>query len=154
VRREIGEVQRLFFSKTLRFILRFLYLWVAYFSGDTRNEELAKLVYLQREQASKSLIINRNGEPLINSTFAQKSSCLRALEKFHTLKKIDLHIHTLPSISDSKFTFCMETLIEYVEKLEIDCIAITNHNLFDKDQFQLICQSVSIKVQISFNTTL
>jgi hypothetical protein len=27
-------------------------------SGDTRKEELAKLVYLQREQASKSLIIS------------------------------------------------------------------------------------------------
>jgi hypothetical protein len=51
-------------------LLRFLYIWVDYFSGDTRNEEIAKLIYLQREQASKSLIINRSGEPLINSTFA------------------------------------------------------------------------------------
>jgi len=41
-----------------------------------------KVQKLQRKQASKSLIINRNGEPLINSTFAQKSSCLRALESF------------------------------------------------------------------------
>ncbi|WP_238808861.1 hypothetical protein [Emticicia aquatica] len=47
-----------FFAKTSLNVLRFLYLWVAYFSGDTRKEELAKLVYLQHEQASKSLIIN------------------------------------------------------------------------------------------------
>jgi hypothetical protein len=56
--RDWKNILKAFFSKTLRFILRFLYLWVAYFSGDTRKEELAKLVYLQREQASKSLIIN------------------------------------------------------------------------------------------------
>ncbi|WP_188771262.1 hypothetical protein [Emticicia aquatilis] len=46
-----------FFSKALRFIVRFLYPWVAYFSGETRNEELAKLAFLQSEQASKGLII-------------------------------------------------------------------------------------------------
>jgi len=59
-----------FFSKTLRFILRFLYLWVAYFSGDTRNEELAKLVYLQREQAIKSLIINYLTQHSVNNHLA------------------------------------------------------------------------------------
>ena len=55
---KLERFAQFFFAKTSLIILRFLYLWVAYLSGDTRNEELAKLVYLQREQASKILIIN------------------------------------------------------------------------------------------------
>jgi len=62
------------------------------------------------------------------------------------LKKIDLHIHTVQSISDRNFTFHIESLKEYVNKLEIDCIAITNHNLFDKTQFEQICQELNIKI--------
>jgi len=62
------------------------------------------------------------------------------------LKKIDLHIHTVQSISDRNFIFHLESLKEYVNKLEIDCIAITNHNLFDKTQFEQICQALNIKI--------
>jgi Fe-S cluster assembly ATPase SufC len=63
------------------------------------------------------------------------------------LKKIDLHIHTSPStLSDSQFEFCLDTLKEYVGKLSIDCIAITNHNLFDLEQFNLIVEELDIKV--------
>lgn len=63
------------------------------------------------------------------------------------MKKIDLHIHTKPSpISDAQFEFCIETLKEYVKRLEIDCIAITNHNLFDLEQFCIISEQLSIKV--------
>lgn len=62
------------------------------------------------------------------------------------MKKIDLHIHTVASISDSPIFFSLNSLEDYVKKLEIDCIAITNHNLFDKDQFETICQKLSIKV--------
>ena len=62
------------------------------------------------------------------------------------MKKIDLHIHTIPSISDSSFFFSLNSLKDYVEKLDIDCISITNHNLFDKSQFETICQELSIKV--------
>lgn len=62
------------------------------------------------------------------------------------MKKIDLHIHTIPSISDSSFFFSLNSLKDYVEKLDIDCISITNHNLFDKPQFETICQELSIKV--------
>lgn len=62
------------------------------------------------------------------------------------MKKIDLHIHTVQSISDRNFTFHIESLKEYVNKLEIDCIAITNHNLFDKTQFEHICQELNIKI--------
>lgn len=63
------------------------------------------------------------------------------------MKKIDLHIHTVPSVpsltSDSKFIFELSKLKEYVEKMEIDCIAITNHNLFDKNQFEEIYRELS-----------
>ncbi|MDC8000299.1 histidinol-phosphatase [Aequorivita todarodis] len=62
------------------------------------------------------------------------------------MKKIDLHIHTVQSISDRYFEFDIESLKEYVDLLEIDCIAITNHNLFDKTQFEQICQELNIKV--------
>ena len=63
------------------------------------------------------------------------------------LKKIDLHIHTVAStISDSHFDFCLETLKEYVTKLKLDCIAVTNHNMFDAEQFAQICENLDIKV--------
>ncbi len=63
------------------------------------------------------------------------------------MKKIDLHIHTVPSpISDRQFEFCAETLKQYVSKLELDCIAITNHNLFDLEQFKAITAQLTITV--------
>lgn len=62
------------------------------------------------------------------------------------MKKIDLHIHTKKSISDSDFNFSIEKLKEYVTTLSIDCIAITNHNLFDLTQFQIISQTLPVKV--------
>ena len=46
------------------------------------------------------------------------------------MKKIDLHIHTISTVSDYDFDFDISKLKEYVDKLEIDCIAITNHNTF------------------------
>ena len=51
------------------------------------------------------------------------------------MKKLDLHIHTKKSVSDYPFELSMEKLKEYVTRMGIDGIAITNHNLFDKDQF-------------------
>lgn len=62
------------------------------------------------------------------------------------MKKIDFHIHTVKAISDSMFEFDIESLKKYVEQLELDCIAITNHNLFDKEQFTSICNELGIKV--------
>lgn len=62
------------------------------------------------------------------------------------MKKIDFHIHTVPSISDRHFDFDLESLKEYVELLEIDCIAITNHNLFDKNQYDQITNELETKV--------
>ncbi|WP_276803764.1 PHP domain-containing protein, partial [Odoribacter laneus] len=55
------------------------------------------------------------------------------------MKKIDLHIHTIPSsVSDSHFDFDISKLKEYVSTMGIDGIAITNHNVFDKNQYLTI----------------
>ncbi|MGD1837573.1 MAG: PHP domain-containing protein [Nitrososphaeraceae archaeon] len=62
------------------------------------------------------------------------------------MKKIDFHIHTIPTISDSDFNFELSKVKEYVDRLNIDAIAITNHNLFDQNQFNLIKESLSITV--------
>lgn len=51
------------------------------------------------------------------------------------MKKVDLHIHTIKSISDADFSFSLDKLDEYVHSMKLDCIAITNHNLFDNIQF-------------------
>lgn len=60
------------------------------------------------------------------------------------MKKIDFHIHTIATVSDQKFTFEQSVLNEYISKLSLDAIAITNHNLFDKLQYESICKNVSI----------
>ena len=62
------------------------------------------------------------------------------------MKKIDLHIHTVPTISDSVFTFSMEQFKRYVDQAGLDAIAITNHDLFDGDQFRLIQQTLDVVV--------
>lgn len=63
------------------------------------------------------------------------------------MKKVDLHIHTKKTISDSKeFDFSLEKLKEYVTERKIDAIAITNHNVFDEEQFNLIKKELDIVV--------
>jgi len=62
------------------------------------------------------------------------------------MKKLDLHVHTIKTISDSAFTFSIEKLKEYVEVMHIDCIAITNHNVFDLAQFRYISENLDICV--------
>ena len=59
-----------------------------------------------------------------------------------TLKKIDLHIHTVPTISDAHFTFSLAKLSEYVSSAELDAIAITNHDMFDLGQFNEIAKEL------------
>lgn len=58
------------------------------------------------------------------------------------MKKLDLHIHTLKTISDHDFTFSMDTLKDYIMSLHIDGIAITNHNIFDAKQFDKIVKEL------------
>jgi len=60
------------------------------------------------------------------------------------MKKIDLHIHTKSSVLDSDFEFCQAKLNQYIEVAALDCIAITNHNLFDRAQFEDIREQVGI----------
>ena len=59
------------------------------------------------------------------------------------MKRCDLHIHTVPSVSDRVFTYDKDILLDYVAKTELDVIAITNHNLFDYAQFQEIKDALS-----------
>lgn len=58
-------------------------------------------------------------------------------------KKIDFHIHTISSVKDSDFTFSLDWLKSYVEISELDAIAITNHDLFDKDNFDEITDALT-----------
>lgn len=62
------------------------------------------------------------------------------------MKKIDLHIHTITTISDAEFTFSLEKLKEYTQVQKIDAIAITNHNVFRLPQFEEIVEALDITV--------
>lgn len=55
------------------------------------------------------------------------------------MKKVDLHIHTISTIKDRSFTFDINVLEDYVQSQQIDVIAITNHNVFDRNQYEQIC---------------
>lgn len=62
------------------------------------------------------------------------------------MKKIDFHIHTIATKSDYDFTFSLEKLKEYINALSLDCIAITNHNLFNRVNFDVIKEECNINV--------
>lgn len=62
------------------------------------------------------------------------------------MKKIDLHIHTVSTVSDPDFEFSIETLKRYVTEASLDAIAVTNHNVFDSSQFAQIQQEVNCSV--------
>ena len=62
------------------------------------------------------------------------------------MKKVDLHLHTIATQSDARFDFSLDTLKKYVEVTELDCIAITNHNVFDEHQYKEIVEHLGIKV--------
>ncbi|MEZ9206511.1 PHP domain-containing protein [Vibrio splendidus] len=62
------------------------------------------------------------------------------------MKKIDLHLHTVPTISDADFTFSLSKLCEYVSTAKLDAIAITNHDMFDLEQFYEIDNAVDCAV--------
>ncbi len=64
------------------------------------------------------------------------------------MKRCDLHIHTVPSLSDRAFVYDKKVLTDYVNKTGLDVIAITNHNLFDYRQF------VEIKNELSNTVVL
>lgn len=64
------------------------------------------------------------------------------------MKKCDFHIHTVPTISDADFVFSLDVLKGYVEKMALDVIAITNHNLFDIGNYMAIKEAISPHVEV------
>ncbi len=62
------------------------------------------------------------------------------------MKKIDLHIHTVSTISDESFSFNLNNLKKYVSEAGLDAIAITNHNVFDGNQFRTIGKTLEVVV--------
>ena len=64
------------------------------------------------------------------------------------MKKCDFHIHTIPTISDADFVFSLDVLKGYVEKMALDVIAITNHNLFDMGNYMAIKEAISPHVEV------
>lgn len=62
------------------------------------------------------------------------------------MKKIDLHIHTSSSMYEESMVFSLEKMKEYVSTNQLDIIAITNHNHFDKEQFKLIDETLDCVV--------
>ncbi len=71
---------------------------------------------------------------------------MRNYQGENKVKKFDLHIHTIPTIFEENFEFDIDVLEKYVSELKIDCIAITNHNLFDRIQYEEINKRLQIKV--------
>ena len=57
--------------------------------------------------------------------------------------KIDLHIHTDPAFYENSFDFSLDKLKEYVHNNRLQVIAITNHNHFNKSQFNKIQATLS-----------
>lgn len=62
------------------------------------------------------------------------------------MKKFDLHVHTKSTNSDAAFKYSFDKLQEYVDKCKLDCIAITNHNCFDMEQYEEIKAKLNICV--------
>lgn len=62
------------------------------------------------------------------------------------MKKIDFHLHTIATDSDVYFEFSLQSLSHYVERSKLDAIAITNHDMFDLEQFREISDSLDIVV--------
>lgn len=62
------------------------------------------------------------------------------------MKKIDLHIHTVSTISDRAFTFSLDTFKRYVTDAKLDAVAVTNHDVFDGTQFRQIQQALAATV--------
>lgn len=62
------------------------------------------------------------------------------------MKKIDLHIHTVPTFCDASFVLSLAKLKDYVSNAGLDAIAITNHNCFDLAQFEQIVAKLTITV--------
>lgn len=56
---------------------------------------------------------------------------------------MDFHIHTISSGKDYDFTYSSEWMKEYVQKAELDAIAITNHDMFDLENYLQVKEDIS-----------
>jgi hypothetical protein len=70
------------------------------------------------------------------------------------VKKIDFHIHTVPTVYDADFKFELSVLERYVSEAALDAIAITNHNTFDRTQFAEIVAALDVPVFPGVEVTL
>ncbi len=55
-------------------------------------------------------------------------------------------MHTISTVSDHSFEFALSTLQWYVREAGIDAIALTNHNVFDRDQYHEIRDALNATV--------
>lgn len=62
------------------------------------------------------------------------------------MKKIDLHIHTVSTVSDRPFTFSLDAFKRYVTAAKLDAVAVTNHDVFDGAQFRQIQEELAATV--------
>lgn len=62
------------------------------------------------------------------------------------MKIIDLHIHTISTMSDSDFSFSLDTFKNYVKAACLDAVAVTNHDIFDLSQYEKINDALDITV--------
>lgn len=61
--------------------------------------------------------------------------------------RVDLHIHTIATPSDSNdFEFDIDVLSQYVAEASLGAIAITNHNVFDRQGYEEIRNALPIPV--------
>lgn len=59
------------------------------------------------------------------------------------MKKIDFHIHTIPvKDKDAYFEFDIAKFEEYTTSQSINAVAVTNHNIFDLDQFKSVVDTL------------
>ena len=54
------------------------------------------------------------------------------------MKKIDLHIHTVPTFCESPFVFSIDVFKKYVTETGLHAVAVTNHDVFDANQCRQI----------------
>lgn len=74
---------------------------------------------------------------------------LKRESDFAMVLKIDFHVHTKQDVmKDSMFTYSQKWLSDYVRISHLNAIAITNHNLFDIEQFTEIKQFIEMNENV------
>lgn len=58
------------------------------------------------------------------------------------VRKIDFHIHTVSSEKDYDFRYSSHWIKNYIREADLDAIAITNHDLFDSDNYDRVKQDL------------